>query len=63
MSFGASTSRRHALGKDPAEVVNNAKAYASLGVQTLVISANTGDPGEARSALETIAREVLPAFA
>jgi len=63
MSLGASTSRRHALGKDPAEVVNNAKAYASLGVQTLVISANTGDPIEARSALETIAREVLPAFA
>ncbi len=63
MSLGVSTPRRYALGKDPAEVVNNAKAYASLGVQTLVISANTGDPGEARSALETIAREVLPAFA
>jgi probable F420-dependent oxidoreductase len=63
MSLGVSTPRRYALGKDPAEVVNNAKAYASLGVQTLVISANTGDPTEARSALETIAREVLPAFA
>jgi probable F420-dependent oxidoreductase len=62
MSLGLSTPRRYALGKDPAEVVNNAKAYASLGVQTLVISANTGDPTEARSALEMIAREVLTAI-
>jgi len=62
MSLGVSTTRRYALGKDPAEVVNNAKAYASLGVQTLVISANTGDPTEARSALEMIAREVLTAI-
>ena len=62
MSLGVSTPRRYALGKDPAEVVNNAKAYASLGVQTLVISANTGDPTEARSALEMIEREVLTAI-
>jgi len=62
MSLGVSTPRRYALGKDPAEVVQNAKAYASLGVQMLVISANTGDPTEARSALETIAREVLTAI-
>lgn len=55
--------RRHALGKDPAEIVRNAKAYADLGVDTLVISANTSDPREARSALEMLAREVLPAFA
>jgi probable F420-dependent oxidoreductase len=63
MSLGVSTPRRYALGKDPAEVVQNAKAYASLGVQTLVISANTGDPGEARSTLEMVAREVLTALA
>ena len=63
MSLGVSTSRRYALGKDPAEIVQNAKAYANLGVQTLVISANTGDPREARSAIEMVAREVLPAFA
>jgi len=62
MSLGVSTLRRYALGKDPAEVVNNAKAYASLGVQTLVISANTGDPREARSAMEMVAREVLTAI-
>ena len=62
MSLGVSTSRRYALGKDPAEVVQNAKAYASLGVQTLVISANTSDPREARSAMEMVAREVLTAI-
>jgi probable F420-dependent oxidoreductase len=54
--------RRHALGKDPAEILQNAKAYADVGVDTLVISANTSDPREARSALEMVAREVLPAF-
>jgi probable F420-dependent oxidoreductase len=62
MSLGVSTPRRYALGKDPAEIVQNAKAYASLGVQTLVISGNTGDPREAQSAMEMVAREVLTAF-
>jgi len=62
MSLGVSTSRRYALGKDPAEIVRNAKAYAGLGVETLMISANTSDPGEARSAMEMLAREVLTAF-
>jgi len=60
MSLAASTSRRHALGTEPAEIVRNVKAYASAGVETLVISANTSDPGEARAALEIVAREVLP---
>ena len=46
---------------EPAEIVRNAKAYASLGVETLVISANTSDPGEARSTMEMVAREVLTA--
>ena len=54
--------RRHALGKDPAEILRNAEAYARLGVETLVISANTSDPREAQSALEMVAREVLAAF-
>ena len=61
MSITASTPRRYALGTEPAEIVRNAKAYASLGVETLIVSANTSDPGEARSAMEMIAREVLPA--
>jgi probable F420-dependent oxidoreductase len=63
MGLGAPTSRRrHALGTDPAEVVRSAQAYAGLGVDTLVISANTGDPREARAAMEMVAREVLTAF-
>jgi probable F420-dependent oxidoreductase len=62
MGLGAATSRRYALGNDPAEILQNAKAYAGLGVETLVVSANTSDPGEARSAMEMIAREVLAAF-
>lgn len=54
--------RRYALGKDPGEIVRNARAYASLGVETLVISANTSDPNEARSSMEMLAREVLGAL-
>ncbi len=62
MSLATSRLGRHALGTEPSEIVKNARAYASLGVETLVISANTGDPGEARSALEMVARDVVPAF-
>ncbi len=61
MSLAPSTSRRYALGTEPAEVVRNVKAFASLGVETLVISANTSDPGKAQAAMEMVAREVLPA--
>jgi probable F420-dependent oxidoreductase len=55
------TRRRHALGTETAEVLANAKAYAALGVDTLVISANTSDPVEARNRMEMVAREVLTA--
>ena len=46
----------------PDEIVRNAQAFAAAGVDTLVISANTSDPGVARTALEMVARKVLPAF-
>jgi probable F420-dependent oxidoreductase len=62
LSLAESRPGRHALGTDPAEIVRNAKAFAALGVETLVISANTSDPGEARSALEMVAREVRTAI-
>ena len=63
IGLGAPTSRRrYALGTDPAEVVRNARACASVGVDTPVISANTSDPRDAGSALEMIAREVLAVF-
>ena len=60
LSLTASTSRRHALGTDAASVVHNAQAFARLGVETLVISATTSDPTEARAAMDMVAREVLP---
>src|SRR2546430_2418930 len=63
MSLAAARAGRHALGTKPAEILKNAKAYATLGVETLIISANTSDRREARSALEMIAREVSPALA
>jgi len=62
MSLATARAGRHALGTKPAEIVQNAKAYASLGVETLIVSANTSNPREARSALEMIAREVSPAI-
>jgi probable F420-dependent oxidoreductase len=63
MSLAAARAGRHALGTKPAEIIKNAKAYAGLGVDTLIVSANTSEPREARSALEMIARDVAPMLA
>jgi probable F420-dependent oxidoreductase len=60
LSLAASTSRRHALGTDVADVVKNVRAFASLGVDTLVVSPTTSDPAAAHAAMEMVAREVLP---
>jgi alkanesulfonate monooxygenase SsuD/methylene tetrahydromethanopterin reductase-like flavin-dependent oxidoreductase (luciferase family) len=62
MTLAAARAGRHALGTGPSEIVKNARAYADVGVETLIISAGTSDPVEARAALEMVAREVLPAF-
>jgi len=62
MTIGASTRGRFTLGREPAEIVKNARAYADLGVETLTISTVTSDAKEARSALEMLGREVLPAI-
>jgi len=62
MSLGVPTPRRFALGTRPAEVLANARAFAAVGVETLVISTTTSDAQEARSALEMVAHEILPAF-
>ena len=61
LSLTEARPRRHALGTQPAEIVRSAQALAKLGVDTLIISPTTSDPAEARSALEMVAREVLPA--
>jgi alkanesulfonate monooxygenase SsuD/methylene tetrahydromethanopterin reductase-like flavin-dependent oxidoreductase (luciferase family) len=62
MSLATSRLGRHALGTKATEIIENAKAYARLGVDTLVISANTSDPRDAGAALEMVAREVVPAI-
>jgi probable F420-dependent oxidoreductase len=62
MSLGTGARGRHALGTKPAEVLQNARAFAALGVDTLVISVTTRDPREARAALDMVGRDVLPAF-
>jgi hypothetical protein len=63
MSLAAARAGRYALGTKPAEIIQNARAYASLGVETLIVSANTSVPREALSALEMMARDVSPALA
>jgi probable F420-dependent oxidoreductase len=63
MSLAAARAGRHTLGAKPAEIIQSARAYASLGVETLIVSANTSQPREALSALEMIARDVSPALA
>ena len=62
MSLGRGTRGRFALGTKPAEVLQNARAFADAGAETLVISITTRDPTEARAALEMVGREVLPAL-
>ena len=61
LSITASTPRRYALGTDPTEIARTAQAFARLGVDTLVISATTSDPREARAALEMVGG-MLPAL-
>ena len=63
MTLGTGARGRHALGSKPAEVLQNARAFAEAGVDTLVVSITTSDPREAGAALEMVGREVLPAFA
>ena len=59
LSLAASRPGRYALGADAAEIADKAKAFAALGVETLVVSGNTRDAGEARAAMETVARALL----
>jgi probable F420-dependent oxidoreductase len=60
LSIAASTARRAALGTTPAEIARNAKRYADIGVDTLVVSATTSDAREARATMEMVARALLP---
>ena len=52
--------RRFALGTTAGELAGNANTFADLGVETLVVSATTGDPREAQAALAMVAGAVRP---
>ncbi|PKB81722.1 MAG: hypothetical protein BZY88_05950 [SAR202 cluster bacterium Io17-Chloro-G9] len=60
--IGEGRTGRFSLGRDPAEMLQKAHTYESLGVDRMVISPGTGDPQEMTAAMEMLAREVLPAF-
>jgi len=60
MSITASTGHRAALGTTPVEIAGTARAFAEIGVDTLVVSATTSDPREARAALEMVAATLGP---
>jgi len=62
LPLGLPTARGDALGIDPGAIVQKAQAFASLGVQTLVIPGHTGDMAEILPAMDMLAREVLPVF-
>ena len=57
----SSRAGRYALGLDPAEMIQKIQAFASLGMDTVVISPYTGAVQEMAQALEVIARDVMPA--
>jgi probable F420-dependent oxidoreductase len=59
MSITQSTPRRAALGTTAADIVKSAQAYARAGAESLLVSANTSDPREARASMELLARELL----
>jgi probable F420-dependent oxidoreductase len=62
LPLGRPTARGDALGTDPGAIVRKAQAFASIGVQTLVIPGHTGDMAEILPAMDMLAREVLPVF-
>jgi hypothetical protein len=60
--LGNPTARGDAVGTDSKAIVEKIQAFANIGVQTLVITGNTGNMAEFFSALERFGREVLPVF-
>jgi alkanesulfonate monooxygenase SsuD/methylene tetrahydromethanopterin reductase-like flavin-dependent oxidoreductase (luciferase family) len=63
MTLGAPARNRFALGTTSGEVLKNARAFAGAGADALLVSIVTTDPREARTAMEMVAREVMPAVA
>jgi hypothetical protein len=62
MPLGNPTARGDALGTEPRAIVEKLQAFASMGVQTLVITSNTGDIAETFPAMDMLAQKVLPVF-
>jgi probable F420-dependent oxidoreductase len=62
ISIGSAPAGRYSLGADPAEILQKARAFESLGVERLVVSSDTRNAEEMLPAMEVLAREVLPAF-
>ena len=60
--LGNPTPRGDALGTEPRAIVEKVQAFVDLGIQTLVITGNTGNIAETLLALDMLAQEVLPAF-
>jgi probable F420-dependent oxidoreductase len=59
LSLAAPRAGRFTLGTAPEEIAGHAKAFAALGVETLIVSGTTSDAAEARAAMETVARALL----
>jgi probable F420-dependent oxidoreductase len=60
--LGRPTTRGDALGTDPEVIVQKVQAFASLGVQMIVIPGHTGNMAEIVPAMDMLARKVLPVF-
>ena len=61
LQLRAATARGYALGTEPEEVVQKVQTFASLGVQRMLITTNTGNMAEILLAMDMLARRVLPA--
>jgi probable F420-dependent oxidoreductase len=59
LNLGTGRAGRATLGTEPAEIARNARAYADVGLDALLVSTVTTDPAAARSALETVAAALL----
>ena len=62
LPLGNPTPRGDALGTEPRAIVDRIQAFASVGVQMLVITGNSGNMAEIFPAMDMLAREVLPVF-
>jgi probable F420-dependent oxidoreductase len=61
LQLRAATARGYALGTEPEEIVQKVQTFASLGVQRMLITTNTGNMAEILPAMDMLARKVLPA--